>query len=913
MTSSAGKPRLVGADRPALRARPRQGTRAHQVDARVSVPPPLAAEVDRPELDRLLGEASDHRLALVTAGPGWGKTTSVAGWLRRRRAGGGRPAAWVSLRDADDSPASFWDALLRAVAVSGAVAEGHPLLLASAAGGVGDEVLRNLYRAASRLPEPLLIVLDDFQVIDNHDVTSTVADLATYDLSIRLMVLSRFDPALPLHRLRPAGHLAEIGVDDLAFDASAVARLAATSESLNLTPAGVQQVLDRTEGWPLAVRLALMQLSRRGAGADLHSFGREGTSVWDYLEEEVLAPHPAEVRDFLLRTSVAEPISGDLADAIVPGGHGLARLELLERANQFVVAVDTDRGLFRYHPLLRDLLQHNLRRDNPEGYRQAHRATANWLVTHGDAVGAMRHAVAAEDWPLAAEHLVQASPALVGAQRSTIRRLLQSIPFSSLPPSASLELCSASLAFLSGHLDATEAHILTARSLMTSSDPLPPLALALLENLASISASDRGDIQTSLVLAQAAVQHASKAPAGTPAVGQRSIAIGQAGLALMKWGDIAAARPKLTEVVNDGSADIVLGSTVAQAALAWCDLADGDLNAAHAAAVRVVQDASRRGWTSMRHTRAAHLTLAVCELLRGRPERADRHVTAGLAAVAGGIEPWSAVGLNVTRASVAVSREQPRTAAAALRAAHDIFGDSPVPPSMADALTRAETDVTVLLGDVALPPRRPGGSLAGTSESATSSSSKARVALARGDLNAARAAAEAVPRPPASANLDDVLAGIEASLVLAEVANRRGHAGAASEGIRAALELARPQGLVRPFLVTRSQGIAALLRRQSAAQAHGEAFIAGLFVAFKQQGAAGLSVREPNPLLEPLSERELAILAELPAMSSNDEIASTFYISVNTVKSHLKNLYRKLDVANRREAVRRARDLGLID
>lgn len=910
MTGAEGNLRLAHAVRP---TRPRQGTWAQQVDARFSVPPPLAAEVRRPELDRLLDEASDHRLALVVAGPGWGKTTAVAGWLQRLRAGGGRPAAWVSLRDADNSLDGFWDAFLRAVAVCAAVPADHPLLSATAAGGVGDEVLLNLYRAASRLPEPLLIVLDDFQVIDNHDVLSTVADLATYDLPLRLMLLSRFNPALPLHRLRPAGHLAEIGVDDLAFDASAVARLAATSESLNLTPAGVQQVLDRTEGWPMGVRLATMHLSRRGAGADLHSFGRAGTSVSDYLEEEVLAPHPAEVRDFLLRTSVAEPISGDLADAIVPGGHGLARLELLERANQFVVAVDTDRGLFRYHPLLRDLLQHSLRRDDPEGYRQAHRATANWLVTHGDAVGAMRHAVAAEDWPLAAEHLVQASPALVGAQRATIRRLLQSIPFSSLPPSALLELCSASLAFVSGHFDAAEEHILATRSLMTSSDPLPPLALALLENLATVCASDRGDIQTSLALAQAAVQHASKAPAGTPTAGQRAIGVGQAGLALMKCGDIAAARPMLAEVVNDGSADMLLASTLAQAALAWCDLADGDLNAAQAAAVRVVQDASRRGWASMRHTQPAHLTLAVCELLRGRPERADRHVTAGLAAVGGGIEPWSAVGLNVTRASVAVLRGQSRTAAAALRAARDICGDSPVPASLADTLTRAETDVELLLGDVALPPRQPGGSLAGTSESATSSSSKARVALARGDLDGAQAAAEAVPRPPASAYLDDVLAGIEAWLVLAEVADRRGHTREASQGIRAALELARPQGLVRPFLATRSQGIAALLRRQFAAQAHGDTFTAGIFVALKQQAAAGLSAREPNPLLEPLSEREHAILAELPTMSSNDEIASTFYLSVNTVKSHLKNLYRKLEVANRREAVRRARDLGLID
>ena len=300
-------------------------------------------EVGRPGLDDRLDAAAEHRLAIVSAGPGWGKTTAVARWVRGRRAGVGRATAWLTLEAGDNSPAAFWDAVLHAAADSGAVPDGHPLAVATASAGVSEEVLLTLFRGLASLPRPLLIVLDDFHLIEDTDILTALGDFVVHETPVRLMLLTRYDPALPLHRLRLSGDLAEIRAADLAFDAPSVIDLARGAESLDLAPAQVERVLTRTEGWPAGVRLATLHMSRRGADADLESFAGTEQSVAEYLVAEVLQRHDASMTDFLMRTSVADTLSGGLADAIVPGGNGLARLETLEKTNQFVVAAGTER------------------------------------------------------------------------------------------------------------------------------------------------------------------------------------------------------------------------------------------------------------------------------------------------------------------------------------------------------------------------------------------------------------------------------------------------------------------------------------------------------------------------------------------------------------------------------------------
>ena len=475
----------------------------------MSIPPALAGEVPRADVDRALSDASRLPLTIVTAGPGWGKTTSVASWARRAREQDEAAVAWLTLRPADNTPAAFWGEVIQAVRRSGAVPDGHPLTLLSASGGMNEEVLHALFRGLDALPEPIVLVLDDFHVITSADVMTALTDLVSLRTNAHVVLLTRVDPPMPLHRLRLAGQLAEVSAADLAFDAADVRRLAAGTESLELTERSLGDVLARTEGWPAGVRLATMYLARTGADAGLEGFGGTDRSVAEYLVAEVLLRNSPDVRDFLLRTSVVELVSGDLADAIVPGGQGHARLAALVGANQFIVSVNPEATVFRYHPLLRDLLLHTLRHDDAVGFREAHRAAASWFLSHQQPVRAMGHAVAAEDWELVTAAFFDASPSVVGARSAVLVEHLRSIPFASLAPSAALEICAAGLEYCEGHFSAVEEHVTAARQLLAAGDQVPPVALAFLENLACASARARGDEASVAAAAQAALEQVS--------------------------------------------------------------------------------------------------------------------------------------------------------------------------------------------------------------------------------------------------------------------------------------------------------------------------------------------------------------------------------------------------------------------
>lgn len=873
----------------------------------------MAQEVPRPSPEALLDTCSKHRLTIVSAGPGWGKTTAVARWARQSTSVGARATAWLTLGTGDNTPAVFWEAVLRAIERSGAVPDDHPLSSLTTAAGVSEEILLALFRGLRDLPKPLLLILDDFHVIEAPAILEAVANLVAHDTSVNLMLLTRRDPALPLHRLRLGGDLAEVRASDLAFDADAVISLAGRTESLHLAPEQVETLLARTEGWPAGVRLAIMYLSRESDDAALDRFGGTERSVAEFLLAEVLARHDTDTTDFLLRTSVVEWLTGELADALVPGGHGLARLEMLEQANTFVTCIDTERSIFRFHPLLRDLLTHRFRRDDAVGYREANRAAARWLDGADEPVEALGHAVAAEDWHLAGEVFIKAAPWVVTGHRFRLARHLQAIPYEKLPPTAGIELAAAGAELVAGRYDAVAAHVESARRLVQDGDVLPPLGLAVVEALAAAAARERGDVRGVMDAATDTLAHLAHSPP-CPAVERlRPIAVHQRTVAsLMLAGDAAAALKVFAAVADTQQGGMTLISFNARAYQTWCLALAGRLDESEAAARELLREATALGWTSLPYAHPAHLALATIHLLRGEEPEAYRAAMAGLTATVGATELWPTVALHLTRASIAVARHRPRAALASFKSAREARGSLPLPRSLADTWSRTRVDVALLVGDE--PAIRPPEEAGSAARCATWWSSCARSAVAHADLEAAEAAADRVlrslPAEEPAEDLADVLAAIEARLVLAVVADRRRRPHESAVCIRSALELARPQRLVQPFLATDPGRTAVILQRAlTDGVVHADEFVQVVLARLSPQG---LPSHEPDPLIEPLTERELAVLAELPTWKSNAEIAADFYVSVNTVKSHLQHLFRKLDVPNRRQAVRRARDLGLI-
>jgi LuxR family transcriptional regulator, maltose regulon positive regulatory protein len=896
---------------------PRGPYRRVRPSGRSLIPQPPASVVSRDHLLRALSAAATKRVTLVCAGPGWGKTVAVADWLTRD-AGAPRVVAWHTLEKGDDNPGAFWEVLLTALKDAGVITAGDRLATMSPSAGVSTEFLSSFFAALATLPAPVLLVLDDFHVVEDPRVLHEVAELVTHAGLLRLLLITRFDPVLGLHRLRLTGELAELRSEDLAFGPADVAALAGL-EHVALSDDENATLLERTDGWPAGVRLALLHLeSAPAAPHRVDDFVGTERSVADYFVGEVLARKTPEMRDFLLRTAVADRLSGDLADAIVPGGRGQARLEELTARNEFVTVLGTNRHWFRYHPLFRDLLRHVLRRDHPLTFRDAHRATALWLGEHGEAMRALEHAAAAEDWELTGDIFVRAAaPALLGAQRESLRRVLSSLPYQHLPESAPVLLCACGLALAAGDFGALPELMARARRLLDGNPKgAPEGADVLLHVISCVIARAGGHPAAILEAAEkglAALDSSEKFPAWPVfrVVVRHNLAIG-----LLLTGRTEAAREEFARTLKEppASEQIEYTRLSAGAYLSLCDLVEGRLDEAQEQARETTADAEQRGWSSLLQVRPAYVVMALVAVLRGEDVDAERALAAALAADVGG-EEWAAtLLLRVTQTYLGVSRQRVRSASVGSAAVGELAQGRDAPRFLADAVTRAKTSFRVLAGDPATAPTvaatadQSDTERRGARPSATELACRARLELARGSHEAAVAAAKRAAAAP-TLDLGDLLAHVEARLTLALAADGAGRRHEALTWLREAIDAARPRGLVWPFVVTESPQLARLLRAHIETTLRRDPFLDRLMARALVAPAPG---DEPEPLLEALTQRELAVLAELPSMKSNDEIARDLFVSVNTVKAHLKGLYRKLGVSTRREAVRRARDHGLL-
>src|SRR5690606_20728550 len=454
----------------------------------------------RPAVERLVGAARTRRLTLVSAGPGWGKTTVTARWAR---GGAGVRVAWLTLEPFDDKPAAFWSDVLAALRAAGAVPPGHPLESLVVPPRLTPALLRRILGAIELLPEPVVLVLDDFHHAACAAVAETVDDLLRYPLPLHLVVLTRVDPLLRLQTLRARGEVAEVGAAALAFGAADVVALALAS-GRGLDPHGVDRVLDETGGWVVGVRL-------RVEADDAASRARADRSAAEFLLAEVLDRQEPATRRFLLRTSVTSAVCPDLAADLAPGAPAGRLLPGLAAADGFVTTAGEGRTWYRYHPLLREMLVSELRVEDPVGLRDAHRAAARWIAREGESLRALEHAVAAQDWGLVGTVFVEGAAAqLAGPHRESVAEALRRVPYADLLPDAGLALCAASLAYAEERFGAARRHTALARELL---DPVRQPAAAVLGELLDASvARATGDVRGLATAAGAALAVAEAAP-----------------------------------------------------------------------------------------------------------------------------------------------------------------------------------------------------------------------------------------------------------------------------------------------------------------------------------------------------------------------------------------------------------------
>jgi LuxR family maltose regulon positive regulatory protein len=367
-------------------------------------------------------------LILVDAPAGFGKTTLVAQW--RASLAGTRPFGWLSLDRGDDDPARLWWYVVTALQRACPQIGGEAIMaeLRVQAPDFTGLVLPMLANELAALPGPVVLVLDDYHVIKERSCHDQIAFLLSHlPPTAQIVLITRADPALPLARLRAAGQMAEIRARELRFAAGEAATLVHAVSGVQLSEPDLADLMDRTEGWPAGVYLAALSLRDHSSP---HAFVREFTGdnrfIFDFLAEEVLSRQPAEVQQFLMRTSILGRFCAPLCDAVTGSAGAAGIIDRLERENLFIVPLDETRHWFRYHHLLAQVLRGHLARAEPGIVPALHRRASAWHCEHGSADEAISHAIAAGDPDLATGFIASHWFGYVGSGRvATVHRWLR--------------------------------------------------------------------------------------------------------------------------------------------------------------------------------------------------------------------------------------------------------------------------------------------------------------------------------------------------------------------------------------------------------------------------------------------------------------------------------------------------------
>ena len=873
------------------------------------------------------------RLTLVSAPAGFGKTTLLATWLTSGADGAPRRCAWVSLDEGDRDPESFWTYLLTALERT-APGTGSAGLALLGAGQPIEAALAAVLNEVSVLDDELILVLDDYHLAESQDIVPGATFLVErLPPQLRLVISTRADPALPLARLRASGELTEVRSADLRFTVDEASAFLSAATGMELPEREVAALGARTEGWIASLQLAALSLrDREDPSAFIAGFAGDDRYVVDYLVEEVLDRESGEVRAFLLDTSILERLSGPLCDAVTDTTGGGRMLESLERRNLFVVPLDAQRRWYRYHHLFADVLRSHLLAERPGRLAELHQRASSWFEEVGDPLAAVQHALAADDVDRAADLVELAIPELArNRQESVIRAWADQLPDEVLRNRPVLAIRLVGGFMSTNEFDGVERRLQHVDELLARRP----------DELVVRDPDELARIPSSVAMYRAALALNAGDPAGCIAYARDALAL-----------------TGVEDHLNRGAAAALSG-------LASWTL--GDLESARADYTVALDGLTKAGHIA--DVLGCSLALADMELTLGRlagAERALDHALA-LARTHGPESPGVMRGtadMLVAQSRVAWHRNDMDGAAALLRRAEELgepagLAQHPYRWRVALARLRAgagDLEDAVLLLDQAArvyvgdysPPVHP------------IHATRARVLAAAGDLGAVRAWAmehgvtsadevsylreyEHVTLVRAmlaehrlGGDATALTAGVELLERLLRAAESGRRAGSVLEievlravalratgdeqGSRAALEhavsLAEPDGWVR-FFVDAGPEMAQALR--DLVVRHPEsAFVRALVEATTPETQES-SVASPRavtagrePLVDPLSDRELDVLRLLGSDLDGPGIARELVVSLNTVRTHTKHIYTKLGVNSRRAAVTRAHQLGLL-
>ena len=869
------------------------------------MPAPPPGVVERARLFDMLDVGAQGRLTVVTGPAGAGKTLLVSTWASGRRLPG--RAAWLTLDRSDGRPAQFWSVASAALNAAGIVGLDE---LSAQTRFDDEEFPVSFANAVDALENPLVLILDDYHELHSPTVTRQLDAIVRHaPEKLRLVLISRADPPLSLHRLRLEGHLTEVRTADLAFTVAEATTLFALA-GLNLSADQISALQERTEGWVAGLRLAALSLEgREDPDSLINTYAGDEGAVADYLVEEVLHHQPEAIREFMLETSVVDVISPELADALTERSDGARVLDQLERSGAFVSRIGEPGEWYRYHGMFGDLLRSQLRHWMPEAFARQHGRAARWYARQGLNVPATRHALSAEDWKLAANLLATGwLDLLVRGESAAVAELIASLPRPLIAREPELAVAAGGALLEAGELEQGQDYLRLADEHASGVRSARRTEFVLARTVARLyEARAAGDLEGVAATAEKLLAGQGARALSLDGRERRAIALLNLGVAETWTGSRRRARSALEEsIALARHADREYLEFAALGPLALLEALSGALRRAARLAREAIGLTERHGWPPLPASASAYGALAICAYHWNSVPDAMRYLDQAEANGHCAGEPVLIL-VELLRALLALRRGDQERAEGSIASARELAGDRALPPRIAIALSCSEGVAMIATGrtgraaEVMAEVDRLGPS--GEAELV-----KARMALAGGDpRTAALLTSDALSGGVGSV---DSATAVELHALGAVAQHQRGDDATALELLEQALALAEPEGYRGPFLAVGAPLRELIARRIRAGTAHralagelGEALDPRADAASEQRGAI---------VLEPLSERETAVLRFLPTPLSKAEIASEMFVSVNTVKTHMKNIYRKLDVTDRTQAVRRARTLHLV-